>query len=676
MKAKQLVVALAALVVGSCSVALAAEPKLELVVQTGHTSWVTSVALSGDGRRVLTGSSDQTAILWDAVSGTKLRTFQGHTAGVTSVALSGDGRRALTGSHDGSAIVWGAVGGGQLQTLRGHRTTVDSVALSGDGRLALTGSSDRTAILWDATAGAKLHTFRGHTSFVGSVALSGDGRLALTGSWDKTAVLWDTVSGAKLQTLQGHTDSIASVALSGDSRRILTAGDGTARLWDAVAGKELCQLISLDAGKDWLVVTPEGYFDGSPNAARFVSYRIAGTLEFVPLERYRKQFDRPGLLALVMKGEDPRGKSTVVRDLPPKVRVVAPVPGAEVKDSKLTVQAEAESRGEYPVTTFRLLLNGRPYPKKLGVFDVAEPALGKTTARWDIELEPGKHTLEVLAYTRAVYGASDPLEVRYTGGRPTVEIELPTLYVLAVGISKYPRPDSLDYAHRDAEAIARAYQQHSKAFFKKIEVKVLTDENATRDAIMDGLDWLRRGMTQKDFGVFFFAGHGVRDERDAVYFLPIDGDKDKLARTAIDGDVLAKELTSTVGQLTVILDACHAGAIGGKKRGLTEGLLRDLSSEERGVAMMCSASGLEKAQESHEHRQGLFTVALLEGLRGTGNGKKGADEIKVTRSKDGAVYFKQQDAYVTERVKEMSKGYQHPVTCIPRTFRDFPVSKP
>jgi WD40 repeat protein len=69
----------------------AADTKLELVVQTGHTWSVTSVAVSGDGKRVLTGSEDQTAILWDAASGQKLRTFTGHANIVLSVSLSRDG---------------------------------------------------------------------------------------------------------------------------------------------------------------------------------------------------------------------------------------------------------------------------------------------------------------------------------------------------------------------------------------------------------------------------------------------------------------------------------------------------------------------------------------------------------------------------------------------------------
>ncbi len=64
-----------------------AAPRTELVLQTGHAGFVTAVAFSPDGRMVLTGSYDKTAILWDAASGRQLRTFRGHDQYVCSLAL-------------------------------------------------------------------------------------------------------------------------------------------------------------------------------------------------------------------------------------------------------------------------------------------------------------------------------------------------------------------------------------------------------------------------------------------------------------------------------------------------------------------------------------------------------------------------------------------------------------
>ncbi len=67
--------------------ALAGErPKIEIVLQLGHSGWITSVAFSPDGRTVLSGSLDRTLKLWDVASGRKLKTFDGHSGWVSSVA--------------------------------------------------------------------------------------------------------------------------------------------------------------------------------------------------------------------------------------------------------------------------------------------------------------------------------------------------------------------------------------------------------------------------------------------------------------------------------------------------------------------------------------------------------------------------------------------------------------
>jgi WD40 repeat protein len=291
----------------ACSPVLTAgqePPRLELVLQAKSppdTRGWGAAALSGDGQLAVTIDGKE-AILWDCAAGRKLRTFQGHTDAIRSVAVSADAKHLVTGSQDRTAILWDLASGKKLRTFAGHTDHVHSVALTPDGKYALTGSEDRTAILWDAASGKKHRTFAGHKWRVTSVALSADGKLAVTGSGPEVT-LWDAASGDKLRDFEAG--ELRDMALSADGKHLwTTAADQSVRLWGPSTGKERCRIYSFNMGDDWLVVTPDGRFDGSRNAWRFVAYREPGTVNLLDDADARKRFHRPGLLAEVWKAEE------------------------------------------------------------------------------------------------------------------------------------------------------------------------------------------------------------------------------------------------------------------------------------------------------------------------------------------------------------------------------------
>jgi len=200
------------------------------VIQTfeGHTGSVSSVAFSPDGKFILTGSRDYTARLW-TVNGKLKQIFKGHTDYVNSVAFSPDGKSILTGSYDKTARLW-SINGKLQQTFPGHSKPVYAATFSPDGKSILTGSADETARLW-LTDGTLQHIFTGHKAAIYSLAFSPDGMNIITGSWDSSVRLW-SLDGTCKQIFEGHTDAVYSVAFSPDGKYILSGSkDKTARLW-------------------------------------------------------------------------------------------------------------------------------------------------------------------------------------------------------------------------------------------------------------------------------------------------------------------------------------------------------------------------------------------------------------------------------------------------------------
>ena len=100
----------------------------------GHTGWVNSVAVTPDGKRAISASSDRTLRVWDLESGQSLAHAQGHKDRVNSVAVTPDGKRAISASSDRTLRVWDLEKGRLVRTLEGHLDVVNAVAVTPDGR--------------------------------------------------------------------------------------------------------------------------------------------------------------------------------------------------------------------------------------------------------------------------------------------------------------------------------------------------------------------------------------------------------------------------------------------------------------------------------------------------------------------------------------------------------------
>ena len=243
----------------------------------GHIGTVYSVAVSADGQTIVSGSGDRTVIVWQK-HGEQWHMIQrlgevgnknpevGHTSLVRSVALSADGETIVSGSWDNTVIVW-QEDGGQWQLRKrlgqeynedpevGHTDDVESVSLSADGQTIVSGAGDNTVIVWQEDGGQWQLRKRlgqidnkdpevGHTyGDVESVSLSADGETIVSGSWDNTVIVWQE-DGGQWQLRRrlgqeynddpsiGHTDDVESVSLSADGQMIVSgSSDFTVIIW-------------------------------------------------------------------------------------------------------------------------------------------------------------------------------------------------------------------------------------------------------------------------------------------------------------------------------------------------------------------------------------------------------------------------------------------------------------
>ncbi|MCP4361295.1 MAG: hypothetical protein GY796_25075, partial [Chloroflexi bacterium] len=282
-------------------------------ISGGHDNVISGLAVSPDGKQIATVARDETARVWDPLTGQAILTLN-HGSNVWSVAFNNDGSQLLTGDWMGSARMWNitpegeaevftfsapegrsavkdihpdgrqvvTAGGGVIYVL--DLTTgevllelddhidqfVRNVEYSRDGKLLAAASTGGTVVIWDAESGERLVTLEGHEEglvggyFTGvlDAAFSPDGRQVVTAGTDKTARIWDVATGEELQVLTGHTAGLTNVAYSPDGKLIATASDEpdvTVKIWNAETGQELFALPPSHGDRVWgLDFSPDG----------------------------------------------------------------------------------------------------------------------------------------------------------------------------------------------------------------------------------------------------------------------------------------------------------------------------------------------------------------------------------------------------------------------------------
>jgi WD40 repeat protein/tRNA A-37 threonylcarbamoyl transferase component Bud32 len=232
----------------------------------GHDDTVVSVAFTRDGKKLLSASMDNRAMLWDVDTGQPLQTFRGHEWWVWDAAFSPDETQVVTASQDGTVRLWDAATGqermsdGQPMPFTGHRGAVYTARFAPDGQSIASAGYDQRVLLWKPAELSPFNYARllqgaapelqpaiameGHQSAVRALDFSADGEWLLSASHDNTLKVWsardgdsDTQfvpAGTLLKTLRGHSGQVRGAAFSPRDRNVVASGgyDHQVRLWN------------------------------------------------------------------------------------------------------------------------------------------------------------------------------------------------------------------------------------------------------------------------------------------------------------------------------------------------------------------------------------------------------------------------------------------------------------
>ncbi|MBS0264343.1 MAG: hypothetical protein JSS02_20570 [Planctomycetes bacterium] len=212
----------------------------------GHTAPVTALNFSLDNARLISGSADKTARVWNLADGAALAKFEVHTNTVSAVGLNSNGTQAVSGAADNSLKVWNVADGKEIANCAGHAGAVSAALFTPNNQAVISASADQTIRVWNPTNGQASAQF-GFGQPVTSLALSVDGqKLAATGTDNNVRLLG--LNGQVLFTMAGHTAAPKSVAFSADNLRVVSAGaDNLAIAWDAATGA-LLESLPVPAG--------------------------------------------------------------------------------------------------------------------------------------------------------------------------------------------------------------------------------------------------------------------------------------------------------------------------------------------------------------------------------------------------------------------------------------------
>lgn len=670
-----------------CHVWLVASGK-EIVTYTHHTNIAVAAAVSPDGRLAVTAGGNNFEIhVWDPKTGDTKQMFAGTGAPGWAVGFSNDGRRIAWGNIPYNQTNAAAPLEYQLQLPTqtqgiGRAEAIDAAAAKDFVRAVVKkgayeivhragGSYGGNAFL-DIKKDGKVQATIERSATTGfqhrSYSLTPDGQTIISGGD------WGWLSAHDLTgrliangNFVGHDGDVWAVAPSPDGKLLVSgSADQTIRLWN-LQTRELIVTLFYGSDGEWVIWTPQGYYDSSPNGDRIVGWQInkgiTQAAEYVTASQLRNQFYRPDIieraivLASARKAIEDAGQTRVAgnfqlsdltKRLPPKLSVLGG--NGETMRGRASIKLALAETSDDPVKDFDVFVNDAKV--------TASAARQGSDVSFEVPLSEGQNRIRVVARSKSNLLGEANLEIKQNGEGALDKRD--TLFIIAVGVDKYPqmpkicgpRHDAscdLTYAGADAKAFAETIERQMGRQHVHVVKRVLFNGaggnlEPTRENIEDALDTLRNAKDNDTVAVFI-AGHGYNDPRSGYQFLPTNvrvGSQDNLASSSIiSWPVIEGAIQAAKGRRLLFVDTCRSG------NAYNARLIKDAS--DGGIVAFSATNMQQDAVELANLGHGVFTYVLVKGLKG---------EADIAQEKEVRVF--DLGAFVEREVRKLTNGRQTP----------------
>lgn len=641
---------------------------------------VNNIAFSSNGKLLAVVGIDPKVEVWDLEKKTA-RTMTGHTQEITSVVFAKE--LLVTAGRDKTIRFWNADTGALVKSLE-TASEVNGIAASPDGKLLATANADKTIRCLNIEGGDIKQTLGGHAGEVLAVRFGPDGNSIVSASADHTAIVWDLESGKSIHQLKGSIDTVTTAAYSMNGEWIFTGSDdGTIQVWQTGSGELKATLVSLSGSDDWLVATPDGLFDGTPESWDLMLWRFEqSTFKVVPVEAYFNEYYYPGVLAEILAGQNPQPPEDIVQKdrRQPSVNVKAETePNSRNVNIDLVISSAGPDKNHPNYSgarDLRLFRNGLLVKAWTG--DVLKSDKTRTIQA-TVPIVAGQNRFTAYAFNTDNIKSADANLI--VNGAESLQRQ-GTAYLLMVGVEQYENTEfNLRYSVADVSELEEQLtsQQEKLGKYNPIVTIPLVNTEATKANILLALDRLSGNSSgplpknapevlskikpaQPEDAVFiYFSGHGVSADNH-FYLIPYDlgyhGPRKKLdasgLQTVLSHGISDREIEAAlqpldVNQLLLVIDACYSGQAvesSERRRGPmnTKGLAQ--LAYEKGIYVLTASQNIEVAFEAEALKHSYLAYALVE---------EGLKEGAADEDRDGNIFLREWFEYANNRVPQLRK---------------------